>query len=141
MAGLSNYTTDPNDFSNKYNTTLTPEQEIAFMQWANNMSKKYNRDILKDLYDYDMRGAFTEGLTPDGNLHWNDRYKKPNHPTFSVYSKYNGIDGYFGGNWMQMGDNRFIYVPSSTNTYSKEALSDYMRQVEPNNILLDNRKE
>ena len=49
---------DPRDFTDKYNTKLTPEQESAFQLWATVMSNKLGRNILNDLYDYDMKGAF-----------------------------------------------------------------------------------
>lgn len=33
--------------------------------------------------DYDLRGAYEAGLKPAENGHWSDRFKLPNHPTFS----------------------------------------------------------
>lgn len=38
--------------------------------------------------DYDLRGAYDAGITPDADGHWDDRWKLPNHPTFSVFSLY-----------------------------------------------------
>ena len=41
--------TDPNDFSERYNTKLSPEEESRFQEWA----RKENR--AGDVYDYDLR--------------------------------------------------------------------------------------
>src|SRR5262245_34549188 len=66
-----------------YDTPLTPDEETQFQTWK---QKYAPRDSGAD---YDLRGAFKEGLTPDPVTgHWPDTYKKPNHPTFSVESKY-----------------------------------------------------
>lgn len=126
---------DTRDFSNKYNTHLTPEQEKAFQLWAINMSNKLGRDVLNDLYDYDMKGAFLDGLTPNGNLHWSDKFKKPNHPTFSEYSIYNNVDGYKGGVWSTDG-NTTTYTATPSNMYSQEELQNYFNRVEPNSKLI-----
>lgn len=42
------------DFTDKYNTKLTPEQEKEFQKWAKEESKRQGRNVLKDLYDYDL---------------------------------------------------------------------------------------
>lgn len=66
-----------------YDTKLTPSEEQEFRRWK---AKYAPRD---SGYDYDLRGAFKEGLRPDARTgHWPDKYKKPNHPTFSNESKY-----------------------------------------------------
>ena len=38
--------------------------------------------------DYDLRGAYEDGLLPGENGHFSDKFKRPNHPTFSIESKY-----------------------------------------------------
>ncbi len=65
-----------------YNTQLNPQEESLFEQWK----KQYAPN--DSGADYDLRGAFKAGLTPAQNGHWNDEFKKPNHPTFSNESKY-----------------------------------------------------
>lgn len=56
--------------------------------------------------DYDLRGAWlNDGFKP-GSGHGTDRYKKPNHPTFSEESQYSN-SLHPGGRWT---DN--TYVPS-----------------------------
>lgn len=116
---------DARDFSDRYNTQLTPEQEQVFQLWAANMSNKLGRNILNDLYDYDMRGAFLEGLTPDGNLHWNDKFKKPNHITFSDSSIYHNVDGYKGGHWSKDKHGSYVFTPSDNMVYSDEDRENY----------------
>lgn len=65
-----------------YDTQLTPEEEKQFQAWK---AKYAPNDTGAD---YDLRGAFKAGLTPEANGHFSDRFKKPNHPTFSVESQY-----------------------------------------------------
>jgi hypothetical protein len=63
-------------------------------------------------YDYDLRGAFKAGLTPDPKTgHWPDTFKKPNHPTFSNESIYAKIRPDLAGQWA--GANRDQYVSPS----------------------------
>jgi hypothetical protein len=81
------------DATEYWNTHLPPDEEARFQQWAT------QNDRLRDLYDYDMRGAWQEGLQPGPDGHWPDTYKKPNHPTFSNESMYHGSEGNLGGRW------------------------------------------
>ena len=43
---------DPMDFSDRYNTKLTPAEAKAYQAWA----KAERRE--RDVYDYDLRGAW-----------------------------------------------------------------------------------
>ena len=97
MAGLAE--TDKRDFTDRYNTLLSPQQEIAFRQAYPNWRK--------ETYDYDLRGAFLEGLSKDSRGHMSDKYKKPNHPTFSDQSMYHLVDGNIGGRWIDHGNGKF----------------------------------
>jgi hypothetical protein len=66
-----------------YDTKLSGQEELKFGDWK---QKYAPRDSGAD---YDLRGAFKAGLTPDPKTgHWPDTYKKPNHPTFSNESQY-----------------------------------------------------
>lgn len=103
------------DFTDKYNTKLTPEQEKQFRKWVQQESQKVGRNIIVDLYDYDLRGLFLEGSNLLDNGHAWDTYKKPNHPTFSTESKYSGVDGYVGGKWREDKNGRWSFTPSATN--------------------------
>lgn len=127
MAGLA----DTRDFSDRYNTLLTPEQEIAF--------RKAYPNWQQHIRDYDLRGAYLEGLKQNGIGHFSDKYKKPNHITFSDQSIYNGMDGYRGGRWLQTGFGNYMFIPGSSNMYSPAELREYFSRAEPNSRLVDNR--
>ena len=100
------------DFLFRYNTELPKEAEIPFNQWLINESKTQGRDVWMDMYDYDLKGFFLSGewQNKDSRGHGTDKFKKPNHPTFSNESVYHGVDGFEGGVW---GDG--TYTPSKTN--------------------------
>lgn len=66
-----------------FNTVLSPKDESDFKGWK---AKNAPNDSGED---YDLRGAFKEGLKRDTkSQHWDDKFKKPNHPTFSDQSQY-----------------------------------------------------
>ena len=116
------------DFSDKYNTVLSPEEERKFLSWAEANNK------LRDTYDYDFRGAWKD-LNLSEKLgegqHLPDTYKKPNHPTFSVESKYNNVEGNIGGKWSE--DNgKTIFEPSTTNisNLGEDGLKNYFDKYE-----------
>lgn len=77
-----------------YDTKLSASEENKFASWKKRYAPK---DSGKD---YDLRGAFKAGLKPDKNTgHWPDTFKKPNHPTFSVESKYAKDEPSKAGTW------------------------------------------
>jgi hypothetical protein len=82
------------DMTDQYNTKLSDEDEAKYQQWAKDNKRE------KDTYDYDMRGAWKEGITADPSGHFPDTYKKPNHPTFSHESQYATPENP-GGHWEQ----------------------------------------
>ena len=90
-------------FKNKYNTELTKEEQKDFDKWAEEESKKQGRDVLMDKGAYDVQGFWKSGdwKNRDADNHGTDTWKKPNHPTFSNQSKYNGAGGWYGGNWTE----------------------------------------
>lgn len=57
MSGLA----DGRDFSVRYNTQLQPSDEMAFQNWAKLASQQQGRDVLQDMYDYDLRGWWQSG--------------------------------------------------------------------------------
>ena len=76
MAGLYEYLT----------TELTPQQEVAFA--IEKARSPFRNDSGRD---YDYRGFYQKygNLTPQAtNGHLTDEFKLPNHPTFSIESKY-----------------------------------------------------
>src|SRR4030095_15848208 len=77
-----------------FETPLTPEEENRFAVWKANFAPKDSGA------DYDLRGAFKAGLTPDPQTgHWPDTFKKPNHPTFSDQSIYASAAPDKAGHW------------------------------------------
>lgn len=122
---------DPRDFRNRYNTALSPQDEAMFQAWSTDESKRQGRNILNDLYDYDLRGLWNSGGGFGGeNGHAGDTYKKPNHPTFSDQSQYNGVDGYVGGVWEETPQG-MTYTAAGSNMYPPQELQRYFDRAEP----------
>jgi len=128
-----------NDYSNFYNTELTPQEQSSFNNWANQQSSALGRNVLNDKYDYDMQGWWKDnnGASLKGG-HLTDQYKKPNHPTFSDQSQYHGINGNIGGKWNKLDNGSYTFTPGQTNLqmFDPEELNDYFSKVEPTNKLL-----
>lgn len=74
--------TRKNPYGEGHTTSLSPRDEAAFLAWK---AKNAPNDSGED---YDYRGAFKAGERPGRDGHWTDRFKKPNHPTFSDQSQY-----------------------------------------------------
>jgi len=94
-------------------TTLGPADEQAYRQWmVKNGQTRAAGQAVDDQFnglDYDYRGFYKENGPVDvaQGQHFSDKYKLPNHPTFSVESQYAvGEDAKKAGRWL--GDN---YVP------------------------------
>lgn len=86
----------------QFETPLTPQEEMLFQTWKAEYAPKDSG------YDYDLRGAFKAGLTPDPTTgHWPDTYKKPNHPTFSNQSIYAKMRPDLAGQWIN-NDTQFV---------------------------------
>ena len=121
----------PKDLTDKFNTSLSPEQEAEFQKWAKDNHKE------KDTYDYDLRGAWldlTSGkMTQADNGHLGDKYKKPNHPTFSDQSIYHNNDSK-GGQWIEE-NGKTSFIPSDLNikNLGVGGLKKYFDQVEKGN--------
>lgn len=85
-----------------FDTQLAQPEELAFQQWKAQFAPEDSGD------DYDLRGAFRAGLSPDPMTgHWPDTYKKPNHPTFSDQSIYAADAPGLAGRWDPSGR----YIP------------------------------
>lgn len=117
--------------SRRYDTTLKPEEENAFQDWA----AKQNR--LSDLVDYDLRGAYHANALAAANGHLPDTYKKPNHPTFSTESQYSTPDNP-GGQWVEDGKGGWVFWASPANLQHRtlSALVRYFNEVEQGNTLI-----
>ena len=125
---------DNRNFTARYNTILSPDEERQFVQWA------VKNKRAGDMYDYDLRGAWREmqrgDMTPDERGHLGDKYKKPNHPTFSDQSIYSGVDGYQGGKWEQLPNGSWNFYPSNTSLWNPQELQDYFNRAEQGNTLI-----
>lgn len=108
------------DLDTKYDTKLPKGKEKEYSQWVESLPLN-----LRDDHDYDLRGAFLEGLKPDKYGHMSDKYKKPWHPTFSNESIYSTKDMQ-GGHWE--GDE---FVPSPWQE-RRQQLINSMNLMEPN---------
>jgi hypothetical protein len=127
MAGGPHYFNepDPRDMTFQYNTPLSSEEQQDF-------NKKFSH---KDKYDYDMQGWYKENpdVDPKPGVHFPDKFKKPNHPTFSDESIYHN-DQTPGGHWGE--DNSFTPGPTNFKYRNKDELQDYFKKVEPDSSLI-----
>lgn len=84
--------------SDKYTTRLTSEEESEYQKWRATLPK-----ALQYEGDYDLRGYWKDPETKKDAVegdHFIDKYKKPNHPTFSNESQYAvGEDAKRAGHW------------------------------------------
>lgn len=122
------------EYRQRFNTKLTPEEEEQYRQWVAEQSKAAKRDVSQDEIDYDMRGAWKSGAAQGDDDHFPDTYKKPNHPTFSDESQYHGADGHKGGRWIYDEDGKPVaFEQSETNAkyWPDWAIKDYLERVEP----------
>lgn len=143
---VNNAYRDPRDFTDRYNTPLTPQEEAEYRTWLNTVHPRQ-----RNTRDYDLQGyykaardgidpsRFKLAVDPEGNLHFDDRFKKPNHYTFSTDSMYSGRDGYYGGQWHELGNNKYSYTINPSNLYSNAELQDYFNRNEIGNILINQR--
>lgn len=118
-------------FKDKYNTTLTPTEKVDFDKWVKDESTRQGRDILMDQGAYDVQGFWKSGdyKNRDADGHGSDKWKKPNHPTFSDQSQYHGADGFYGGTWGKDS----LYNPSrQTRGLYDEAYYQRLFGMEPN---------
>lgn len=133
-------TTEEEFFQSHFNTALDPMQEKKFKDYLKNRSKQLGRDVSMDLQDYDLRGAFRETSGSDARGHGTDRFKKPNHPTFSTESIYHESPKAGGGQWVggRWGGDTFTLSKQMRDRYGKGIgrLKDYMTRVEPKVALL-----
>jgi hypothetical protein len=93
-----------------FSTQLDPQEEQKYQQWVKEQSAVKGRDISRDNYDYDLRGLFRESGGFGDNGHATDKFKKPNHPTFSTQSQYS-TSTMPGGLWESVGG-QWQYTPS-----------------------------
>lgn len=124
-----------------YDTPIPPQLQAAYLKWVQEESKRQGRDISRDVEDYDVQGYWmsTRGApNNDPRGHGPDTFKKPNHPTFSVESKYSkqfGNDA--GGQWIDKnGKGYFMASPANLKYRNMADLSGYFHSVEPETALI-----
>lgn len=122
------------DYSDKFNTVLSPDEEEKYQAWAT----ENHREM--DVYDYDLRGAWKElqsgTMSEDERGHLGDKYKKPNHPTFSDQSIYSGQDGVAGGVWSRNAEGKDVYTPGrKLSSVEADRLRRYFLRNEPGVVL------
>lgn len=131
---------------NRYETRLSADQEPGFWEW---LKKEHDAgNILQNDYsfymdhgfgyDYDFRAAYAAGLKPGENGHWPDIGKKPNHPTFSVESKYAKESGTTPGRWE---GERFIPGTPTSSGWQLPTLSDIPAVHEGKPVHFKNHKD
>lgn len=134
---------------NIHDTELSPSEEIAFTLWHN---KNYPGQKVEDsTKDYDLRGAWREiqkgSIKFDERKHLPDKYKKPNHITFSKESIYTSKENP-GGKWYQSegkstaeGKKVWHFEPSAQTLalHGPNRLQEYFKQNEPDSRLIINK--
>ena len=116
-------------YRKKYNTKLAPDLEKEYKNFAADESLRRGRDITMDEGAYDVRGAWLSMGQSNARFapgHGSDKWKKPNHPTFSDESIYATKDNP-GGSWLI----KDTFVVPKTNEFKGKALKRYMKKVEP----------
>ena len=127
------------EYQQRYNTELSPEEEAKYKAWVESQSKTQKRDISKDEIDYDLRGDWKAGAERDERGHGGDTFKKPNHPTFSEHSKYHALpddegEAHVGGKWVKDKEGNYVgFEQSETNKkhWPEWAIRDYLDKQEP----------
>jgi len=83
---------------NEYRTPMNPQQEASYQMYRSNLGDQGNDT------NYDLRGYWLNNVYMKNNgehikgEHFDDMYKKPNHPTFSDESQYSV--GKPAGHWV-----------------------------------------
>lgn len=103
-----------------YTTKLNDSEQAEFNKWANNMKAQGIINPNDNFQDYDMQGYWKNEVLNNTDLangsaqnHFTDKYKMPNHETFSNESQYaTGDNARYAGRWD--GD-RYIKPVSNNN--------------------------
>lgn len=91
----------------EYNTKLSTEEEKQFEKWFVDAKRNGTVHPMDNGTDYDFRGYWknevqnnTSDAKGSANNHFTDKYKKPNHETFSNESMYaTGKNAKYAGYW------------------------------------------
>lgn len=89
-------------------TKLSPVQEQNYTTWRSQLPSSLQYEG-----NYDLRRLWLENpdTKPSANMHFPDRYKLPNHPTFSNESMYfTPLNQHMAGRWVET-DSSWNYTP------------------------------
>ena len=126
-------------YRKKFNTKLEPDLEKEYKNFTADESIRRGRDITMDEGAYDVRGAWKELGQSNAKFapgHGTDRYKKPNHPTFSDESIYANKKNP-GGSWLL----KDTFIAPPTNEFRGGRLKEYMSKYEPGINLVQLKKK
>lgn len=131
--GVQSGVTDLNRIKKSFNTYA----EGGYLDWIQEV-KKWRPGIEEDIDaeepTYDYEGFFHDNpdyawsmLNGDPEAHFTDKFKKPNHPTFSDESIYSTPETP-GGHWYENygGSGKWVYEPSDYTKNNKEATKKYL---------------
>lgn len=122
-------------WSYAHNTPLPKAKQAEFSKWVAEQTAK-GKNPLKDMEDYDVQGHFLSGEGTDERGHSSDKYKKPNHPTFSDQSIYHGEKAK-GGKWTEIGGKSyFLASPDNLKYRTPKELQEYFKKYEPDTVLI-----
>ena len=133
--GLINFNrrTDRNFYRDNFNTPIPRNLQQEYQNWLSTLPESQ-----RSIDDYDLAGYFMAGKRGENGIklynrsegeHFIDKFKKPNHYTFSDQSMYSKPFGFVGGRWLE-GRNGWIFEPGF-NVHSREELQDYFNKYEP----------
>lgn len=112
----------------RYDTKLTPIQEAKYRLAATKAGR------INDTTNYDLRGAWLENpksISSSGHL--TDKYKKPNHPTFSSESKYSTLSNP-GGTWTAGKKGSWSFTPSKRQISRAGGIAPFKRNFNRNEM-------
>lgn len=113
LPSASQYAQDGGVYPKVETTKLNPAEESSYQTWRTKLPKNLQYED-----DYDLRGFYKENPKFDVNdpsQHLTDKYKLPNHPTFSNESMYYKGNENYGGTWKSY-DYGDIYTPNNPET-------------------------
>jgi len=117
----------------EFNTGLTQDEFYKFYEWG---LKKYGNleNLLYEMGTYDVQGAWKSGdvFKTDARGHGTDKWKKPNHRTFSTESVYHS-EKTPGGRWLKTPYGVQFHPSKITlDLYGVDQLQKYFKEHEPN---------
>ena len=116
-----------------YKPNMPSQASMETMEGFNQYLSDTGR--MSDDYDYESlyndKGAFLQWLAEEirnpGKAHFTDKYKRPNHLTFSEESVYSGQDDVVGGKWSNR-QGKFTYTPSMYNINQNSGVDKYIEK-------------